>query len=176
MQLLRDAPRAIAFMVPATYLVLFLLLRPVFLPLKAIVMNFLSVSASFGALVLVFQDGHGTGLLHFTPDAIETTTPIILFCILFGLSMAYEAMLLSRFKEAHECTGDTPQAVATGLERTGRLITDAAGIMAAVFFSFALADTEIIKAIGLGLGIAVVVDATGVRTILVPAVMRLIGR
>lgn len=175
-QLLRDAPGAIAFMVIATYLVLFLLLGSVFLPLKAIVMNFLSVSASFGALVLVFQDGHGASLLHFTPNAIETTTPIILFCILFGLSMDYEVMLLSRFKEAYERTGDTAQAVATGLERTGRLITGAAGIMAAVFFSFALADTEIIKAIGLGLGIAVVVDATVVRTLLVPAVMRLMGR
>jgi RND superfamily putative drug exporter len=102
--------------------------------------------------------------------------PIILFCILFGLSMDYEVMLLSRFKEHYERTGDNTEAVALGLEQTGRLVTGAAAIMATVFFGFGLfSDTTIIKAFGLGMGIAVVVDAAIVRTLLVPGTMRLLG-
>ena len=170
------APPAIAFVVLATYVVLFLLLGSVLLPIKAVVVNFLSISASYGALVWVFQEGHLSGLLNFTPGPINTTTPIIMFCILFGLSMDYEVMLLSRVKEEYEKTGDNRSSVALGIERTGRLITGAALIMATVFFSFGLAEAVVIKAIGLGMGLAVLVDATIVRALLVPATMRLMGR
>jgi putative drug exporter of the RND superfamily len=169
------APPAIAFVVLATYVVLFLLLGSVLLPLKAVVVNFLSISASYGALVWVFQQGHLSGPLDFTPGPINTTTPIIMFCILFGLSMDYEVMLLSRIKEEYEKTGDNVASVALGIERTGRLITGAALIMATVFFSFGLAEAVVIKAIGLGMGLAVLVDATIVRALLVPATMRLMG-
>jgi RND superfamily putative drug exporter len=133
------APPTIAFVVLATYVVLFLLLGSVLLPLKAVIVNFLSISASHGALVWVFQEGHLSGLLDFTPGPINTTTPIIMFCILFRLSMDYEVMLLSRIKEEYERTGDNLVSVALGIERTGRLITGAALIMATVFFSFGLA-------------------------------------
>ena len=170
------APPAIAFVVLATYVVLFLLLGSVLLPIKAVVVNFLSISASYGALVWVFQQGHLSGLLDFTPGPINTTTPIIMFCILFGLSMDYEVMLLSRIKEEYGRTGDNRASVALGIERTGRLITGAALIMATVFFSFGLAEAVVIKAIGLGMGLAVLVDATIVRALLVPATMRLMGR
>jgi len=170
------APPAIAFVVLATYVVLFLLLGSVLLPLKAVVVNFLSISASYGALVFIFQEGHLSGPLDFTPGPINTTTPIIMFCILFGLSMDYEVMLLSRIKEEYEKTGDNVTSVALGIERTGRLITGAALIMATVFFSFSLAEAVVIKAIGLGMGLAVLVDATIVRALLVPATMRLMGR
>ena len=170
------APPAMAFVVLATYVVLFLLLGSVLLPIKAVVVNFLSISASYGALVWVFQEGHLSGPLDFTPGPINTTTPIIMFCILFGLSMDYEVMLLSRIKEEYERTGDNRASVALGIERTGRLITGAALIMATVFFSFGLAEAVVIKAIGLGMGLAVLVDATIVRALLVPATMRLMGR
>ncbi len=168
-----DAPLAIAFVVGATYVVLFLLLGSVLLPIKAVLMNFLSISASYGALVWIFQDGNLSGLLDFTPNPIDTTTPIIMFCVLFGLSMDYEVLLLSRIREEFGRTGDNARAVALGLEKTGRLVTGAAAIMATVFFSFTLAETTVIKAIGLGMGIAVAVDATIVRALLVPATMRL---
>jgi RND superfamily putative drug exporter len=169
------APPAIAFVVLATYVVLFLLLGSVLLPIKAVIVNFLSISASYGALVWIFQEGHLSGLLDFTPGPINTTTPIIMFCILFGLSMDYEVMLLSRVREEYGRTGENRPAVALGIERTGRLITGAALIMATVFFSFGLAEAVVIKAIGLGMGLAVLVDATIVRALLVPATMRLMG-
>ncbi|MBA3634905.1 MAG: MMPL family transporter [Actinomycetota bacterium] len=169
------APPAIAFVVLATYVVLFLLLGSVLLPIKAVFVNFLSISASYGALVWIFQEGHLSGLLDFTPGPINTTTPIIMFCILFGLSMDYEVMLLSRIKEEYERTGDNLSSVTLGIERTGRLITGAALIMATVFFSFGLAEAVVIKAIGLGMGLAVLVDATIIRALLVPATMRLMG-
>jgi RND superfamily putative drug exporter len=139
-------------------------------------MNVLSISASYGALVWIFQDGHLGGWLGFTPGPIETSTPIIMFCVMFGLSMDYEVLLLSRVREEYDRTGDNTHAVAFALERTGRLITGAAAIMAAVFFAFGTADMVPIQAIGIGMGIAVVVDATVVRALLVPATMRLMGK
>jgi RND superfamily putative drug exporter len=175
--MVRDrAPRAVAIIVAATCLVLFWLLRSLLLPLKAVVMNFLSISASYGALVWIFQDGHLARWLNFTPGPIESGTPLIMFCVTFGLSMDYGVLLLARIREEYRRSGDNALAVAVGLERTGRLITAAAAIMAAVFFAFALADLVVIKAIGIGMGIAVVVDATIVRMLLVPATMRLLGR
>jgi RND superfamily putative drug exporter len=171
-----NAPRAIVLVVVATYLALLVLLRSVLLPLKAVVVNLLSISASYGALVWIFQEGHLAQWLHFTPGPIQTATPIIMFCLIFGLSMDYEVLLLSRVREEYERTGDNGLAVGAGLERTGRLITWAGAIMAAVFFAFALADSVIIKAVGIGIGIAVILDATVVRALLVPATMRLMGR
>ncbi len=169
------APLTVAVIMVATYLVLFLLLGSLLLPLKAVVRNVLSISASYGALVWIFQDGHLRDWLGFTPSPIETSTPIIMFCVMFGLSMDYEVLLLSRVREEYERTGDNARAVAGALERTGRLITGAAAIMAAVFFAFGTADMVPIQAIGIGMGIAVVVDATIVRALLVPATMRLMG-
>ena len=171
-----NALLAIGLVVLATYVALFLLLGSVLLPIKAVVMNLLSITASYGALVWIFQDGHLARWLNFTPGPIQTATPIIMFCLVFGLSMDYEVLLLSRIREEFERSGDNSAAVGAGLERTGRLITWAALIMAGVFFAFALADSVIIKAVGIGIGIAVVLDATIVRTLLVPATMRLMGR
>jgi RND superfamily putative drug exporter len=148
----------------------------VLLPLKAIVMNLLSITASYGALVWIFQDGHLSTWLGFTPGPIQTATPLIMFCLVFGLSMDYEVLLLSRIREEYERSGDNARAVVVGLERTGRLITGAAAIMAAVFFGFGLARSVVIQAVGVGIGVAVVVDATIVRALLVPATMRLLGR
>jgi RND superfamily putative drug exporter len=159
-----------------TYLVLFLLTGSVVLPLKAVVMNILSIGASFGALVWIFQLGHLSSLLNFTAAPLDPSVPVLLFCIVFGLSMDYEVLLISRIQEEYRRTGDTTQAVADGLEKSGRLITGAAAIMVAVFLAFGLADVVLIKSIGLGLAIAVAVDATLVRALIVPAVMRLLGR
>jgi RND superfamily putative drug exporter len=168
-------PLALAFIVLTTYVVLFLLLGSVLLPLKALLANLLSVSASFGALVWIFEDGHLATQLNFTPQSLDPTVPVILFCIVFGLSMDYEVFLLTRMQEEWRRTGDNEHAVAEGLERSGRLVTGAAAIMLGVFSAFALADVVIIKSIGLGLAIAVLIDATIVRALIVPAAMRLLG-
>jgi putative drug exporter of the RND superfamily len=170
-------PSAVAFVVIATYVALFLLLRSMLLPLKAIVMNLLSITASYGALVWIFQDGHLAGWLGFAPGPIETPIPLIMFCIIYGLSMDYEVLLLSRTHEEWLRTGDNATAVAESLAHTGQLITGAAAIMAGVFFGFGIANSvTMIKAMGIGMGIAVIVDATIVRALLVPATMRLLGR
>jgi RND superfamily putative drug exporter len=171
-----NAPLAVALVVVATYLALLVLLRSVLLPLKAVVVNLLSISASYGALVWIFQEGHLAEWLHFSPGPIQTATPVVMFCLIFGLSMDYEVLLLSRVREEYERTGDNVLAVGAGLAQTGRLITWAGAIMASVFFAFALADSVIIKAVGVGIGIAVILDATVVRGLLVPATMRLMGR
>jgi RND superfamily putative drug exporter len=139
-------------------------------------MNALSVSASFGVLVWIIQQGHLANVLNFTPQSIEPSLPVIMFCIMFGLSMDYEVLLLSRIQEEYRRTGDNTAAVAMGLERSGRLITGAAAIMVGVFIAFALADVVIIKSVGLGLTIAVALDATLIRALVVPATMRLLGR
>ena len=169
-------PIAVAFVTLTTMLALFLLLGSVVLPLKAVAMNALSVAASFGALVWIIQQGHFANILNFTPQSIEPSLPVIMFCIMFGLSMDYEVLLLSRIQEEYLRTGDNTAAVASGLERSGRLITGAAAIMVGVFIAFALADVVIIKSVGLGLAIAVALDATLVRALVVPATMRLLGR
>ncbi len=171
-----DFPRSALFILVSTYLVLLLLLRSVVLPLKAIIVNALSITASFGALVWIFQDGNLSGLLGFSPlGFVETTLPVILFCVLFGLSMDYEVFLLSRMKEVYDRTHDNREAVARGMERSGRIVTSAALIVVVVAGSFAFADIVLIKALGLGVAIAVALDATIVRALLVPATMRLLG-
>jgi len=171
-----DFPRTALFVIVTTYLVLFVLLRSVVLPAKALAMNTLSLTASFGALVWIFQDGNLSGPLAFVPMGfVETTMPVILFCVLFGLSMDYEVFLLSRMKEVWDRTGDNTEAVARGLERSGRIVTSAALIVVVVAGSFAAADIVLIKALGLGVAIAVALDASVVRALLVPATMRLLG-
>jgi RND superfamily putative drug exporter len=127
-------------------------------------------------MVWIFQQGHLSGQLGFTPTSIDPTLPVILFCILFGLSMDYEVFLLSRIQEEYRRTGDNRRAVAEGLERSGRLVTGAAAIMVAVFGAFGLAQVVLIKSIGFGLALAVLIDATIVRALIVPAAMRLLGR
>jgi RND superfamily putative drug exporter len=127
-------------------------------------------------LVWVFQDGNGAELLNFTPQPIDSTNPVIMFCIVFGLSMDYEVLMLSRIHEEWERTGDNEVAVAKGLQKTGMLITGAAAIMVVVFGSFGLASVVIIKQIGLGLALAILIDATIVRALIVPATMRLMGK
>jgi RND superfamily putative drug exporter len=174
--ILQRIPLAVAYVMIVTYLVLFLLTGSVVLPLKAVIMNILSIGASFGALVWVFQEGHLSSVLNFTPAALDPSVPVLLFCLVFGLSMDYEVLLISRIQEEYRRTGDTTQAVASGLEKSGRLITGAAAIMVAVFLAFGLADVVLIKSIGLGLALAVAIDATLVRALIVPAVMRLLGK
>jgi uncharacterized membrane protein YdfJ with MMPL/SSD domain len=165
-------PRAVGFIMAMTMVMLFLLLGSVILPLKAIVMNFLSVAGSFGALVWVFQEGH-LGIAE--PRPVEHVLPVMLFCVMFGLSMDYEVLMLSRIKETYERTGDNTLAVAEGLEKTAGLITSAAAIMVVVFAAFALAKVVLIRAFGFGMALAVAIDATLVRVLLVPATMRLFG-
>ncbi|MBV9280062.1 MAG: MMPL family transporter [Chloroflexi bacterium] len=170
-------PLAVGYIMLVTYVILFLLVGSVVLPLKAVVMNLLSISASFGVLVWIFQQGHLHSQLNFTPQPIDPTTLVLLFCIVFGLSMDYEVFLLTRIQEEYRRVGDTSAAVAFGLERSGRLITGAAAIMVGVFLAFGgLANTVVIKEIGLGLAIAVAMDATVVRGVVVPTLMRLLGR
>ena len=172
-----DFPRTAVFIVISTYVILFVLLRSIILPAKALVMNTLSIVASFGALVWIFQDGNLSAPFDFQPlGFVETTQPVILFCVLFGLSMDYEVFLLTRMKEVWDRTGDNVEAVASGLERSGRIVTSAALIVVLVAGSFAFADIVLIKALGIGMAIAVALDATVVRALLVPATMRLLGR
>ncbi len=169
-------PWVIAVIVIVTYLSLLLLFRSLLLPLKAVLLNILSILASYGALVFVFQQGHFSGLLDFRAlGVIEATTPILLFAILFGLSMDYEIFLLSRVAEAYKRTGDNRASVAEGLQKSGLIITGAAAILVVVAASFVAADIVIVKAIGLGLALAVFVDATVVRALAAPALMRLAG-
>jgi RND superfamily putative drug exporter len=159
-----------------TFTVMFLLTGSLLVPTKAVVLNLLSLSATFGAMVWIFQDGHLASLLHFTPTGtIDTTTPILMFCIAFGLSMDYEVFLLSRIKEEHDRTGENVPSVAHGLELTGRIVTALALLLAVVFTAFATSQVTFIKLFGIGLTMAVLVDATIVRAILVPAFMRLAG-
>ena len=169
-------PVAVAAVVLITYVVLFILTGSVVLPLKAVITNLASISASFGALVFVFQEGHFSSLLGFTPQSVDPSVPVILFSIVFGMSMDYEVLLISRIQEEYRRTGDNQSGVALGLEKSGRLITGAAAIMVTVFLAFALAHVLIIKSIGLGLAIAIAIDASIVRMLIVPSVMRLLGR
>ncbi|MGB2176166.1 MAG: MMPL family transporter, partial [Candidatus Poseidoniaceae archaeon] len=174
--IVENLPIALAFIFISTVILIFIQVRSVIIPIKAIVMNILSISATFGMLVFVFQWGYGESLLNFTAQPIETTNPVIIFCIVFGLSMDYEVLMLSRIHEEWEVTGDNTQAVANGLQKTGRLITGAAAIMVVVFMAFGLSSVVILKQIGLGLALAIFLDATIVRALVVPSTMRLMGK
>jgi uncharacterized membrane protein YdfJ with MMPL/SSD domain len=171
------APWAVGLTLIASGLILFLLFGSLIIPVKAVIMTLLSISASFGALVWIFQDGNLSNVLAF--EALGYTiagNPIIMFSVIFGLSMDYEVLLLSRIQEAYRRTGDNTASVAEGLSRTAGVITGAALIMIVVFSAFALAEVITIKSIGVGMAIAVAVDATIIRVLLVPATMRLMGR
>lgn len=171
-----DFPLVAAAIVLSTYLILMILFRSVLLPLKAILMNVASILASYGALVWIFQDGHLHRLLGFTPQGfVEASLPVIMFCVLFGLSMDYEVFLLSRIQEEWERSGSNDRAVAVGLQRSGRIISSAALIVVVVTASFVSADVVLVKALGLGIALAVALDATVVRALLVPASMKLLG-
>jgi RND superfamily putative drug exporter len=169
-------PLALVVIGLITFVVLFLMTGSLVMPAKAVILNLLSLTATFGAMVWVFQEGHLSGLLNFTPTGlIDTTTPITMFCIAFGLSMDYEVFLLSRIREEYLRTGDNTRSVALGLERTGRLVTAAAGLLAVVFIAFATSQITFIKLLGVGLALAVILDATLIRGTLVPAFMRMAG-
>jgi len=170
-------PEAGAIIAVVTFVLLFLMTGSVVIPLKALVLNVLSLSAVYGAMVYVFQDGHLAGTLGFTATGtIDTSMPVLLFCIAFGLSMDYEVFLLSRIKEEHDRGADTLTAVAAGLERSGRIVTTAAALLAIVFIAFATSKVTFLKLFGVGTALAVVVDATLIRALLVPALMRLAGQ
>jgi RND superfamily putative drug exporter len=169
-------PLVLAVVIGATLLVLFLFTGSVLLPVKAVLMNFLTLSAMFGILVLIFQDGHLQGLLSFHSEgALDATQPIFLFAVAFGLATDYGVFLLSRIKEAREAGASDAEAVAVGLERTGRIVTAAALLFAVAIGAFATSQLVFIKELGIGAALAVLIDASIIRALLVPALMRLLG-
>jgi RND superfamily putative drug exporter len=175
--ILNRLPLALLIIAVTTFVLLFLMVGSLLVPVKALALNILSLSATFGGLVWVFQDGHLSGFLRFTPTGtISVVVPMLLFCIAFGLSMDYEVFLLSRIKEEYDQSGDNDEAVAVGLQRTGRIVTAAAVILAFVYLAFATSGVTVVKLLGLGLTLAVVIDAFLIRLTLVPALMHLAGR
>jgi putative drug exporter of the RND superfamily len=176
-QIASRLPAALGLIALATMVLLFLMTGSILVPLKAMAMNTLSLGATFGALVWIFQDGHLSGLLGFQAfGAIEVWCPIVVFVFAFGLSMDYEVFLLARIKESYDECGDSDHAVASGLQRSGRIITSAAALVMIAFLGFALGDNLGTKQMGVALATAVLVDATVVRCLLVPATMTLLGR
>ena len=174
--LYNKAPLAAGFVIGVTYLILLLTFRSVLLPLKAVIVNILSLTASYGAVVFVFQDGNFSGLLNFTPlGFVDATLPILMFCTIFGVSMDYEVFLLSRIREAYENGDSNTASVSKGLVATAGIITSAAAIIIVVTGAFAFTGIILTKAVGLGLAVAVFVDATVIRVLLVPATMRVLG-
>jgi len=166
----------VAFVMVVTLVVMFILLRSVLLPFKAIAMNVLSIGACFGVLVWIFQDGHLQGLLNFHSNgAIITWLPLFLFTVLFGLSMDYHVFIVSRIKELVDRGEPTAGAVEHGIKRTASTVTSAALVMVAVFGIFASLRTLDIKQLGVGLAVAVLIDATIIRGVLLPATMKLLG-
>ncbi|MGP9022921.1 MMPL family transporter [Streptomyces sp. BR1] len=174
----RATPKAIGIVVGFSLVLLFLFTGSVLMPVKALALNTLSLSATFGAMVYVFQEGHLSFLVGspLPTDTLDATIPILTFCVAFGLSMDYEVFLLSRIRERYLRTGDNTESVAFGLQHTGRIITAAAVLVAAVLFVFAVSGVTLLKLLGVGLALAVVLDATLVRAVLVPSFMRLAGR
>ena len=169
-------PLALGLIGAVTFSVLFLFTGGLLVGLKGLVLNLLSLSATFGAMVWVFQEGHLSNVLGFTATGtLDTNMPILLFCVVFGLSMDYEVFLMSRIKEHYDLTGDNRGALVAGLDSTGRLISAAAVLLAVVFLAFATSGITFIKLLGIGTALAVIVDATLVRGVLVPALMRLAG-
>ena len=169
-------PTALAIVVLATIAVLFLMTGSLILPLKALVMNLLTLSATFGLLVLIFQDGRLEGLLGYTSQgALEATMPVLLFAVAFGLSTDYGVFLLSRIKEARDSGASDSESVAIGLERTGRIVTAAALLFSIAIGAFATSEIIFIKENGVGTALAVLIDATIIRALLVPSLMELLG-
>ena len=162
-------------MLGLSFLLLMVVFRSLLVPLKAVIMNLLSIGAAYGIVVAIFQWGWGVSLLNIEPAPIEPFVPMMLFAIVFGLSMDYEVFLLSRIREEWDRTGDSRTSVADGLAATARVITAAAAIMVVVFGSFLGESDRVVKLFGLGLSMAVLIDATIVRLLLVPATMELLG-
>jgi trehalose monomycolate/heme transporter len=175
---IRDrVPLMIVLVAIVMFVVLFLVFGSVTLPIKAMIMNSLSLTASFGAIVWIFQDGRFADILDYTPLGIsDATQPLLMFAVVFGLSMDYEVLLLTRVREEYLRTGDNALSVARGLARTGRLITSAAAILVVVIGAFATSDILFMKTLGLGMGLAIAIDATIIRALLVPAAMRMMGK
>ncbi len=168
-------PYAIVWVVLTTFLVLFLFTGSVTQPIRALVLNTLGLSASIGTMVWIFQDGHLSGVLGFTPRPMDTAMTVLLFCIAFGLSMDYEVFLTSRIKELHDQGADSRDSVSQGLARTGRIVSTAAGLLAVSFFAFGTASVSFLQFFGLGCGLAILIDALLIRGVLVPAAMRVLG-
>ena len=172
----RMLPLVVGLVLLLSFILLMLVFRSILVPLKAVVMNLLSVGAAYGVMVAVFQWGWGISLIGVGKEGpIEAWAPLMLFAVVFGLSMDYEVFLLSRIKEEYDRTGDNAQAVADGLAVTARVITAAAAIMVCVFGAFVLGPDRALKVFGLGMAVAVLIDATIVRLVLVPATMELLG-
>ncbi|SKT67590.1 MmpL family membrane protein [Mycobacteroides abscessus subsp. abscessus] len=173
-------PLVLAIIAVVTFVLLFLLTGSVILPIKALVLNVLSLTATFGALIWIFQEGHLGGFGTEVTGTIVATMPMLLFCIAFGLSMDYEVFLISRIREYWMASGrtraDNDEAVALGVARTGRVVTAAALIMAIAFAALMAAQVSFMRMFGTGLTIAILVDATIIRMLLVPSFMRLLGR
>ncbi|HEX9337567.1 MAG TPA: MMPL family transporter, partial [Pseudonocardiaceae bacterium] len=169
-------PLAALLILLSTFVLLFAFTGSIVQPLRALVLNALGLSATLGAMVWIFQDGHLTGLLGFTPQPTDTSMTVLLFCVAFGLSMDYEVILTSRIKELHDGGASTTQAVTQGLARTGRIVSTAAGLLAVSFFAFGTSSVSFLQMFGLGTGLAILVDAILIRGVLVPAAMALLGR
>jgi len=167
--------KMLLFILAACYVVLLVLLRSVVLPLKAVLMNLLSVGASYGVLVAVFQWGWLDWTGYASPGYVDTIVPALVLAVTFGLSMDYEVFLLTRIRERWLAHGDNERAVAEGLVGSARIITSAAAVMVAVFAAFAVAGARSLKELGVGLAVAILLDATLVRLVIVPATMRLLG-
>jgi len=168
-------PLAALLIVASTFLLLFLFTGSVIQPIRALVLNVLSLSATIGILTWIFQDGHLAGLLGFTPRPMDTSMTVLMFCIAFGLSMDYEVFLTSRIKELHDSGAGNTDAVVRGLGRTGRIVSTAAGLLAVSFFAFGTSSVSFLQMFGIGSGLAILIDATLIRGVLVPAAMRLVG-
>ena len=168
-------PLAALWIALSTFILLFLFTGSVVLPIKALILNVLGLSAVFGVIVWIFQQGHLSGVLGFTPGPINTSMPVLLFCIAFGLSMDYEVFLLSRIKELHDSGMSNTDAVAEGLARTGRIVTTAAALLSVTFLAFATSSVSFLKLFGIGTAVAILLDATLIRGVLVPSFMRLAG-
>ena len=169
-------PLAGLLIVLTTFIVLFLFTGSVVQPIRSLVLNGVTLAATGGLLVWIFQEGHLSRLLHFTALPLDTSMLVLLFCIAFGLSMDYEVIVLSRIKELHDQGRDNRTAVTDGLTHSGRIVTTAAALIAVTFFAFGTATVSFLQLFGIGAGFAVIIDATLVRAVLVPACQRILGR
>jgi RND superfamily putative drug exporter len=169
-------PLAGLLILMTTFIVLFLFTGSVLQPIRSLLLNTVTLAATAGLMVWIFQEGHLSGALHFTALPLDTSMLMLLFCITFGLSMDYEVIVLSRIKELHDQGHDNQSAVTEGLTRSGRIVTTAAALIAVTFFANATATVSFLQLFGIGAGFAVIIDATLVRAVLVPACQRLLGR
>ena len=168
-------PYAIGLVAATTFLLLFLFTGSIVQPLRALLLNGISLTAALGAMVWIFQDGHLAGLLGFTAQPMDTSMTVLMFCVAFGLSMDYEVFVTSRIKEMHDSGAAPGEAVVQGLSRTGRIVSTAAGLLAVSFFAFGTSSISFLQMFGLGTGLAILLDAVLVRGILVPAALRVLG-